>query len=202
MHRAHCCRVPAVHAGGFGLTVVAYHARRQVGTGRPLRCWSPGRTHPYEGHPATRPHGARTAAVAGAGDHPDQCIRRINESSHVGPARPAHDHLNLTGRSPMTGPSHPPACVLACRPDRPVLPRRARWPGRPTPTWAEAPALRCTGRTTRRLPRSGCPRHGADMSVCPRRWRRSPPSSRSRSRRLAGHERRRSLVTLASTTQR
>jgi purine-nucleoside phosphorylase len=71
-----------------------------------------GRTHLYEGHPvATVVHGVRTAVAAGC--------RVIVLTNAAGGIRAGYrtgqpvlisDHLNLTGRSPLTGPPPPDGC--------------------------------------------------------------------------------------------
>ena len=66
-----------------------------------------GRVHAYEGHPiATVVHGVRTAVSAGC-----RLVVLTNAAGGVNPAyrvgQPVliSDHLNLTGRSPLTGPA-------------------------------------------------------------------------------------------------
>jgi purine-nucleoside phosphorylase len=68
-----------------------------------------GRTHLYEGHPvATVVHGVRTAVAAGG-----RVIVLTNAAGGIRagyrPGQPVliSDHLNLTGRSPLTGPPPP-----------------------------------------------------------------------------------------------
>ncbi len=69
-----------------------------------------GRTHLYEGHPVDAVvHGVRTAAAAGCRVIIlTNASGGINESYRVGQPVLLSDHLNLTGRSPMTGPEPPP----------------------------------------------------------------------------------------------
>ena len=69
-----------------------------------------GRTHLYEGHPVdVVVHGVRTAVAAGC-----RVIVLTNASGGINPGfsvgQPVliSDHLNLTGRSPLTGPEPPP----------------------------------------------------------------------------------------------
>src|SRR5580704_15067903 len=68
-----------------------------------------GRAHLYEGHsPATVVHGVRTAIAAGC-----QTVVLTNAAGGIqdglAPGQPVliSDHLNLTGRSPLTGPPPP-----------------------------------------------------------------------------------------------
>jgi purine-nucleoside phosphorylase len=69
-----------------------------------------GRTHLYEGHPVDAVvHGVRTAAAAGC-----QVIVLTNAAGGINPGyqvgQPVllSDHINLTGRSPLSGPEPPP----------------------------------------------------------------------------------------------
>jgi len=68
-----------------------------------------GRTHLYEGHPVDAVvHGVRTAAAAGCRVIVlTNASGGINESYRVGQPVLLSDHLNLTGRSPLTGPEPP-----------------------------------------------------------------------------------------------
>jgi purine-nucleoside phosphorylase len=98
--------------GGFAPTTVPGHAPavRSVAVG-PLRVLVfLGRTHLYEGHPvAAVVHGVRTAVAAGC-----RTIVLTNASGGIRaglrPGQPVliSDHLNLTARSPLTGPPPPP----------------------------------------------------------------------------------------------
>jgi len=103
--------VPLTELGGFPEPTVAGHtpAVRAVRAG-PLRVLVfLGRVHLYEGlPPATVVHGVRTATLAGA--------RVVVLTNAAGGIRPGlavgqpvliSDHLNLTGRSPLTGPAPP-----------------------------------------------------------------------------------------------
>lgn len=93
---------------GFTAPAAAGHAGqiRSVPVGGERLLIFLGRTHLYEGHgPAAAVHGIRTAAAAGA--------RAIVLTNAAGGIRPEFsigqpvlisDHINLTGRSPLTGP--------------------------------------------------------------------------------------------------
>jgi purine-nucleoside phosphorylase len=101
--------VPLAELGGFPEPTVAGHTPtvRSVSAG-PLRvAVFLGRVHLYEGlSPATVVHGVRTAVSAGA--------RVVVLTNAAGGIRPGlavgqpvliRDHLNLTGKSPLTGPA-------------------------------------------------------------------------------------------------
>ncbi len=100
---------------GFPAPSVAGHAntvRSVVTPGTtPRRCLVfLGRVHLYEGHsPAAVVHAVRTAVLAGC-----QVVvltnaaGAINRRFSVGQPVLIADHLNLTGRSPLTGPAPPP----------------------------------------------------------------------------------------------
>jgi purine-nucleoside phosphorylase len=103
--------IPVSELGGFAPPTVAGHA----GTVRSLVAGSLrllvflGRTHLYEGHPvAATVHGVRTAVMAGC-----RVVALTNAAGGIRagyrPGQPVivRDHLNLTGRSPLTG--APPA---------------------------------------------------------------------------------------------
>jgi purine-nucleoside phosphorylase len=97
--------------GGFPLPTVPGHVPvvRSVRAGGLRVLVFLGRTHLYEGHPvATVVHGVRTAVAAGC--------RVIVLTNAAGGIRAGYrtgqpvlisDHLNLTGRSPLTGPPPP-----------------------------------------------------------------------------------------------
>jgi purine-nucleoside phosphorylase len=100
--------VPLTELGGFGEPTAAGHKPtvRMVSAG-PLRVLVfLGRVHLYEGlPPATVVHGVRTAVSAGC--------RAVVLTNAAGGIRPGlavgepvliSDHLNLTGKSPLTGP--------------------------------------------------------------------------------------------------
>jgi purine-nucleoside phosphorylase len=101
--------VPLTELGGFGEPTVSGHRPtvRVVSAG-PLRVLVfLGRVHLYEGlPPATVVHGVRTAVSAGC--------RAVVLTNAAGGIRPGlavgepvliSDHLNLTGKSPLTGPA-------------------------------------------------------------------------------------------------
>jgi purine-nucleoside phosphorylase len=103
--------LPLADLGGFPPPTVPGHVPvvRSVRAG-PLRVLVfLGRTHLYEGHPvATVVHGVRTAVAAGC-----RVIVLTNAAGGINanyrPGQPVliSDHLNLTGRSPLTGPPPP-----------------------------------------------------------------------------------------------
>lgn len=68
-----------------------------------------GRVHLYEGHdPTTVVHGVRTAILAGCGTVMlTNAAGSINPDNGVGSGVLISDHINLTGRSPLTGASPP-----------------------------------------------------------------------------------------------
>jgi purine-nucleoside phosphorylase len=68
-----------------------------------------GRVHAYEGHPiATVVHGVRTAVAAGCRIIVlTNAAGGVNADYHVGQPVLIRDHINLTGRSPLTGPPPP-----------------------------------------------------------------------------------------------
>jgi purine-nucleoside phosphorylase len=68
-----------------------------------------GRVHAYEGHPlSTVVHGVRTAVSAGCRFIVlTNAAGAVNRDYGVGQAVLISDHLNLTGRSPLTGPPPP-----------------------------------------------------------------------------------------------
>ena len=97
--------------GGFPPPTVPGHVPvvRSVRAGRRRVLVFLGRTHRYEGHPvATVVHGVRTAVAAGC-----RVIVLTNAAGGIRagyrPGQPVliSDHLNLTGRSPLTGPPPP-----------------------------------------------------------------------------------------------
>ncbi|HEX5188486.1 MAG TPA: purine-nucleoside phosphorylase [Streptosporangiaceae bacterium] len=102
---------PLSELGGFAKPTVAGHApvARSVLTGSVRVLVYLGRTHLYEGHPVDAVvHGVRTAAAAGCRVIVlTNASGGINEGYRVGQPVLLSDHLNLTGRSPMTGPEPP-----------------------------------------------------------------------------------------------
>jgi purine-nucleoside phosphorylase len=103
--------VPLASLPGFPPSTVAGHTSAV----RTIRCGSQrllvflGRTHAYEGHsPAVVAHGVRTAVRAGCGVVVlTNAAGGLREDMAVGDAVLISDHINLTGRSPMTGASPP-----------------------------------------------------------------------------------------------
>jgi len=98
--------------GGFPPPTVVGHAGtlRSVTVGRLSVLVFVGRVHAYEGHPLdTVVHGVRTAIAAGCRSIVlTNAAGGINPSYAVGQPVLIRDHLNLTGRSPLTGPPPPP----------------------------------------------------------------------------------------------
>jgi len=104
--------IPVAHLGGFAASTVPGHAGmvRSLVTGRLRLLVFLGRTHLYEGHPAaTVVHGVRTAVAAGCRVVVlTNAAGGIRAGYQVGQPVLIRDHLNLTGRSPLTGPPPPP----------------------------------------------------------------------------------------------
>src|SRR5579875_1526043 len=97
--------VPLTALGGFPVPTVPGHegAVRSVDAGGRRVLVFLGRSHLYEGHPpADIVHGVRTAIAAGC-----RVIVLTNEAFRVGQPVLIADHLNLTGRSPLSGPLPP-----------------------------------------------------------------------------------------------
>lgn len=98
--------------GGFPQPTVAGHTAmaRSLLIGELRVLIFLGRTHLYEGHPVDDVvHGVRTAAAAGCTVIVlTNAAGGINESYQVGQPVLLSDHLNLTGRSPLSGPEPPP----------------------------------------------------------------------------------------------
>jgi len=100
--------IPLADLGGFPPPTVPGHSPvvRSVSTGGVRALIFLGRVHLYEGHPAaTVAHGVRTAIAAGC-----RVIVLTNAAGGIGDyglGEPVliRDHLNLTGRSPLTGPA-------------------------------------------------------------------------------------------------
>jgi len=97
--------------GGFAQPTVPGHVplARSVKVGSQRVLVYLGRTHLYEGLPVESVvHAVRTAAAAGCRVIVlTNAAGGINESYRVGQPVLLSDHLNLTGRSPMTGPEPP-----------------------------------------------------------------------------------------------
>jgi purine-nucleoside phosphorylase len=109
--------VPMADVPGFPAPTVVGHVPTisSIGVGRSRVLVLQGRSHLYEGHsPAVVVHGVRTAVLAGC-----RVVVLTNAAgslrADVGAGQPVlvSDHLNLTGRSPMTGP--PPPAELGPR---------------------------------------------------------------------------------------
>ena len=104
--------VPVADLGGFAASTVPGHAGavRSLVTDRLRLLVFLGRTHLYEGHPAaTVVHGVRTAVAAGCRVMVlTNAAGGIRAGYRVGQPVLIRDHLNLTGRSPLTGPPPPP----------------------------------------------------------------------------------------------
>ncbi|MGD0686214.1 MAG: purine-nucleoside phosphorylase [Streptosporangiaceae bacterium] len=104
--------VPLAELGGFAQPSVPGHraVARSLLIGKLRVLVYLGRTHLYEGHPVdTVVHGVRTACAAGATVVVlTNASGGINESYRVGQPILISDHLNLTGRSPLTGAGPPP----------------------------------------------------------------------------------------------
>jgi purine-nucleoside phosphorylase len=102
---------PLAELGGFPQPTVAGHApvARSVLVGSQRVLVYLGRTHLYEGLPVDAVvHGVRTAAAAGCRVLVlTNAAGGINENYQVGQPVLLSDHLNLTGRSPLTGPEPP-----------------------------------------------------------------------------------------------
>ncbi|MEJ7584737.1 MAG: purine-nucleoside phosphorylase, partial [Acidimicrobiales bacterium] len=98
---------PLVELGGPPASTVSGHAS----TARTVRCGDKrvlaflGRVHLYEGHePAAVVHGVRVAVRAGCSSVVlTNAAGGLREGMRVGEAVLIADHLNLTGRSPLTG---------------------------------------------------------------------------------------------------
>lgn len=101
--------IPLADVGGFTAPTVAGHrpSVRHLISGDKQVLLFLGRVHLYEGHdPRTVVHGVRTAVAAGC--------RTVVLTNAAGGIRPEYkvgqpvlvsDHINLTGRSPLTGPA-------------------------------------------------------------------------------------------------
>ncbi|MGI9006649.1 MAG: purine-nucleoside phosphorylase [Streptosporangiaceae bacterium] len=102
---------PLADLGGFAPPTVPGHApvARSVAAGDLRVLVYLGRTHLYEGHPVEAVvHGVRTAVASGCSVIVlTNASGGINETYRVGQPVLLSDHLNLTGRSPLTGPEPP-----------------------------------------------------------------------------------------------
>ncbi len=103
--------IPLADLGGFPPPTVAGHvamARSLTIGGRRVLVYL-GRVHLYEGNPPQAvAHGVRTAIAAGATVVVlTNAAGGINSSYRVGQPVLISDHLNLTGRSPLSGPPPP-----------------------------------------------------------------------------------------------
>ena len=100
--------IPMAELPGFAAPTAAGHAGtvRSVRIGRRAVLVLLGRAHAYEGHdPATMVHPVRTAIAAGAGTVVlTNACGAVRTDLQVGDPVLIADHLNLTGRSPLTGP--------------------------------------------------------------------------------------------------
>jgi len=109
---ADAVEVPLAGLGHFAPPTVPGHAAlaRSTGVGGLRVLVFLGRTHLYEGHPvATVVHGVRTAVAAGCKVIVlTNAAGGIREGLAVGEPVLVSDHLNLTGRSPLTGAPPPP----------------------------------------------------------------------------------------------
>lgn len=104
--------VPLSDLAGFPVPSVAGHAGalRSIVCGEHRILAFLGRVHLYEGHtPATVVHAVRTAVLAGCGVVVlTNAAGAINTDYAVGQPVLIADHINLTGRSPLTGDLAPP----------------------------------------------------------------------------------------------
>ncbi|HEY0636074.1 MAG TPA: purine-nucleoside phosphorylase [Pseudonocardiaceae bacterium] len=101
--------VPMTRLTGFAAPAVAGHGGsvRSVRVGDRRVLVLLGRTHGYEGHgDAKVVHGIRTAVAAGVRTVVlTNAAGGLRDGMHVGQPVLISDHLNLTGRSPLTGPA-------------------------------------------------------------------------------------------------
>ncbi len=104
--------IPVAELGGFAQPTVAGHAGTVQSLITPdLRVLMfLGRTHLYEGLPVSATvHGVRTAIAAGCRVAVlTNAAGGIRGGYYVGQPVIVRDHLNLTGRSPLSGPEPPP----------------------------------------------------------------------------------------------
>jgi purine-nucleoside phosphorylase len=103
--------VPLADLGGFPVPTVPGHEGtvRSVDAGGRRVLVFLGRSHLYEGHsPGDIVHGVRTAVAAGCRVIVlTNAAGGINDAFRVGQPVLIADHLNLTGRSPLSGPPPP-----------------------------------------------------------------------------------------------
>jgi purine-nucleoside phosphorylase len=103
--------VPVTDLVGFPAPTVAGHAGavRSIAAGPKRILAFLGRVHMYEGHsPATVVHAVRTAVMAGCRIVVlTNAAGGVNREYSVGQPVLIADHINLTGRSPLTGPTPP-----------------------------------------------------------------------------------------------
>jgi purine-nucleoside phosphorylase len=103
--------IPLADLGGFPAPTTAGHggAVRYLNAGGTRVLLFLGRVHMYEGHePATVVHGVRTAIAAGCrAVILTNAAGGIRADYAVGQPVLVSDHLNLTGRSPLSGPPPP-----------------------------------------------------------------------------------------------
>lgn len=103
--------MPVTELGGFAPPTVAGHAGtvRSLVAGDLRLLVFLGRTHLYEGLPVEATvHGVRTAVMAGCRVVAlTNAAGGIRDGYRVGQPVIVRDHLNLTGRSPLTGPPPP-----------------------------------------------------------------------------------------------
>jgi len=103
--------VPLADLGGFPAPTVQGHGgtvRSVDASGLGVLVFL-GRVHAYEGHPlATVVHAVRTSIAAGCRFVVlTNAAGAVNRDYHVGQAVLISDHINLTGRSPLSGPPPP-----------------------------------------------------------------------------------------------
>jgi purine-nucleoside phosphorylase len=103
--------LPVAELPGFPSVGVAGHAGvlRSIRSGDRRLLALMGRVHAYEGHDlSTVVHGVRAAVRAGCGTVVvTNAAGGLREDMRTGQAVLISDHLNLTGRSPLTGPAAP-----------------------------------------------------------------------------------------------
>jgi len=103
--------IPQAELGGFPAATVSGHRGtvRSLQAGRLRLLVFVGRIHLYEGHPvAVVVHGVRTAIAAGCRMVVlTNAAGGIRAGYQVGQPVLVRDHLNLTGRSPLSGPLPP-----------------------------------------------------------------------------------------------